>query len=652
MVNCERSNMQLVRLEVQNFRALRSATILFGSLTVLIGENDSGKSSVLDVLEMLLGTRKPDDKDFYSCQQTDGDGIQVCTQANYIEATAEFKLQPQDTAVEAFALNGSLIQRKRWTRDTFETAYRGRQVTDSRLTVDFGKLRKDELEDLINSLAPGTAAALKNNPERVQWLENFAANAPTIETWVTAPARWGEFLPKFERYRALDYSNPDSIVRKTLQQVYDQVIYEQTDDNGQPTRNLNKNLVEVKKEAETKIREKVAELLSFIQRYSPNVKTISYEPIIDFSGGLRSGEFQVDDGRGLHYLSRIGDGSKRRMFMATLDWDRQVTLQQAAQGGLGYSVIRGYDEPDTNLHYEAQRLMYSAIADIVDAQDSRVQAMLCTHSLLMVDRAPAKSINLLRLNGVSTVVERLETDNDAGVELFLIELARELGITNSLMFYEKCIVLIEGETEENALPLLYRSLYGRSMLEDGIRIVNTKGNGATKEFLRLLGRNRQHLSIAFLDRDTNQLDRGQRAKLTEAIFKEAGFSDEFITERIRYVGTREFEDSFDDGHLASAMSLGWPRNNGVWEAHHVASLRNERKLSDAIGRLVYEEASENSPRWGKPELGRYLGQICRRREQIPAAVVEMFELARRIAGCGEPGAVSTEKASNAALPES
>ena len=48
------------RLRVENFKCLRDVAINFAPLTVLIGPNDSGKSSLLDAL-FLLGqsTRQP-----------------------------------------------------------------------------------------------------------------------------------------------------------------------------------------------------------------------------------------------------------------------------------------------------------------------------------------------------------------------------------------------------------------------------------------------------------------------------------------------------------------------------------------------------------------------------------------------------------------
>jgi hypothetical protein len=527
--------------------------------------------------------------------------------------------------------------RKRWTRDSVEMFYRGAQVEDDKLRQDFTKLKKPELESLIGEFDPAALTGLTRNEERVEWLKQRAASAPHSEDWIPVPpSQLEKFLPRFERYRAIDYSTPESLVMKTLRQVYEQVIFEEeVDDDGHKLRRLDKRLSEVQADAEKSIREKVQELQEFVKRYAPRVQDVSFEPAIDFSGGLRSGEFQISDGRGLHYLSKVGDGTKRRIFTAVLDWDRDVSLSQVSQGYTLRPIIRGYDEPDTNLHYEAQRLMYQAIATVAYAQDSHIQVVLCTHSLTMIDRAPAKDINLLRIENGCTAIEKLETDGDNEVEEFLGELAQQLGITNTVMFYERCFVLIEGETEEYALPIIYRNLFGRSLLEDGIRLINLKGNGATGEFLRLLGRNRQRLAIAFLDRDTNDADRGQRAKLTTDAFQQSGFCDNFISERIIYVGQAEFEDAFADNVLVRALQYGYPKDEGEWHQDNIAAIRQENKFSDKIQKLVFHHATNASGKFGKPEFGKYLGRMCTCQADVPEEVMRLFNTARHIAGCSE-----------------
>jgi hypothetical protein len=425
----------------------------------------------------------------------------------------------------------------------------------------------------------------------------------------------------------MGYDNPGSYVFNTLQLVFESVLYED-EESRQPVPALRK----MGKEARAAINKKVRELHSYIQKYNKRVREVSYEPTIDFSRALRPGEFQVDYGRGFRPLSKIGDGTKRRMFIATLDWDRDVTLEQAAQDGGLPPVIRGYDEPDTNLDYEAQRTMCRAISSIVREEKARTQAIVCTHSPPMINRVPAQQIRLLTLCDGCTRVEQLDTDDDPEVEAFLRESARELGITNTLMFYERCFVLVEGETEENALPILYRKTYGHSLLEDGIQPINVKGNGAIKEFLRLLSRNRQELTIVFVDSDTKDSD---EADLTEKALRSAGFDDEFIDERLLYVGHREFEDAFSDQSIARCLQRKWPKSKGQWKSADIEPLRvQDKKFSVALWEDLVCRYTKGQLRssWRKPEFGRELARCCNRHE-IPQAIQDLFEIARRVAKC-------------------
>jgi predicted ATP-dependent endonuclease of OLD family len=170
--------------------------------------------------------------------------------------------------------------------------------------------------------------------------------------------------------------------------------------------------------------------------------------------------------------------------------------------------------------------MYQSIVEIVDAENSRIQAIICTHSPRLIDRAPAQSIRLLQWQEGRSDVSQLETNNDPEVERFLSEIARDLGLTNTLMFYEQCFVLIEGATEENALPLFYRKIHQHSLLEDGIRLVNVESNGAFREFLKLLSQNRQEMTLILADLDTE--DSGVERRLRQDMLRYSNFGTEFI----------------------------------------------------------------------------------------------------------------------------
>ena len=617
--------MRLIKLQAKNFRSLKELCITFVPFTILIGENDAGKSSVLDLLELCLSARNPDINDYYQ----DDTGKQVDT----IEAILCFYVVPQDAEAQEYALAQELRVKYQYQAGSRELWYWGESPRDNRLNIPegFTKLGADAQKNLIEELDSTVSANdISNAQKRIDWFHAYYEQAPKEQAWIKAPNKWGAFLPRFERYSAMDYNAPENLIAKTLKRVFEQAIFEDVEQNGNKTRRLIAPLLEVEATASQRMREEIEKLESSIKQYNRRIQNLGYEPRFDFTNSVQTGNLQVNTGRGLHVLSKTGAGTRRRMFMGILDWDRQVALEEARTGELLPTVIRGYDETDTNLHYEAQRRMYAAIEEIVQAENSNVQALICTHSLTMIDRAPAQSIRLFSLcDDGHTVVSQLHTDDDTNVERFLSNLAREMGITNSLIFYERCFILIEGETEENALPLMYRRLYGRSLLEDGIRIINVKGNGAVKEFLKLLSRNRKELTIVFVDNDTKQ---EKAAKLTEQALQDAGFDDAFIQGRLLFTGENEFEDTFTNDVLAGCLNSYWPKIEGTWTIEEINHLRTTgKKFSDEIKRLIWTSCAPDGESWSKPIFGQKLAEDCLE-EHVPEDVLDLFELARQVAG--------------------
>lgn len=611
--------MRLVQLDVVNFRCLAQVSIPFDSLTVLIGENDAGKSSVLDLLEIALNEGRPDDNDYFC--PLGGSSSQM------IEVTLTFHADPEaePEAVPYVATDGRLHLRKQFTQSGAQAWYRGSTFDDVRLSQDFAKMSVADIDSCLSQLGIAVEGRL-NKDQKLQLISTHKERAAKHEDWIEiAPAKLKEILPRFERYRSIDYQSPETLVMKTLRQVYESIIFEPSAEGGRvPIESLRA----LKTRVDDNLNAKVGGLLAFVRRYNPSIRKISFDATVDFTGGLRSGQFLVDDGRGPHYLSKSGDGTKRRLATAAIDWDREVLTQQAQTGRLR-PTLRGYDEPDVNLHYRAQRMMYNAILDIVTQPNSSVQAVICTHSMTMIDQAPAPSIRLLQMSETgSTDVALLRVDDDKDIEDFLTSLARELGITNALLFYERCYVIVEGPTEENALPILYRRKHSRSMLEDGIRLINIEGNGGRVGLLKLLGKNRQAMTLAMLDKDSKTGDE----------FAAAGFATPVIEQQITYIGRREFEDAFDDDAICLCLNNVWPRvDSSAWTPDHLAKLRedqtgdNKRKFSDGLMNLIRTNC-QCGPENRKPIYGKMLAEICPL-NSIPPEIGQIFQQARKIAGC-------------------
>jgi len=69
--------MRLVQLKVTNYRCFREETVVdFDDITVLIGKNDSGKSSLFDAIDIFFDERRtpePDDR----CVHSDDSRVRI-----------------------------------------------------------------------------------------------------------------------------------------------------------------------------------------------------------------------------------------------------------------------------------------------------------------------------------------------------------------------------------------------------------------------------------------------------------------------------------------------------------------------------------------------------------------------------------------------
>ena len=59
--------MHLSRLHISKFRVFNDITLYFkNGINILIGENNSGKTAIIDALRICLGCGKPDNYNLYS----------------------------------------------------------------------------------------------------------------------------------------------------------------------------------------------------------------------------------------------------------------------------------------------------------------------------------------------------------------------------------------------------------------------------------------------------------------------------------------------------------------------------------------------------------------------------------------------------------
>jgi putative ATP-dependent endonuclease of OLD family len=146
---------------------------------------------------------------------------------------------------------------------------------------------------------------------------------------------------------------------------------------------------------------------------------------------------------------------------------QNMNLADASQ--VAYYPIIAIEEPESHLHPNAQKKLYTQIVNIIG------QKIVATHSSYIAGSAKLKEIRSVIKNTNSTTIGKIEETNLSSEEIRKIN--RQVINTRGELYFSKVIILCEGETEEQALPLLLKKHFNKSTIELGIDIVGIDGGG-------------------------------------------------------------------------------------------------------------------------------------------------------------------------------
>ena len=453
---------------------------------------------------------------------------------------------------------------------------------------DIESLKANPLKTLYKELGLGDYTNADGAKKKIKEFikENFD-QLDKGEEWY--PIKWNqisEYLPIFEYYGSYDYGDPQKLIQNTLSSVYRSFFHDYDKEGNQTPKNelvkkKEKIITELDRKIEQELKEKVKNIIDKVER-------ITGDYSIDFAAGFQLSNISVDYGAGSRPINNFGEGSKKRLFLAILEWDKEMRTKESHK-----RIIRGYDEPDSSLHYSAQKQMFYTLKNLSEDKKAQVQPIICTHSLSMIDRAPGRMINhVIHENGVSGV-EYLKGDNDSEIKDFLDKVSEISGIKNSSIFFERCFLIVEGDTEYNALPILYKKCCDRSLSEDGVMVININGNGSWKSFLKLLGRNKSKATLMLLDTDTNTS--GSKNGVTPKSLEDIGFDQEFLGNNIVFIGNKEFEDAFSNSVICRCLNTYWRKvDDQIWTEEEIEELRTNDKFSDSLIGIVGKYKTETN----------------------------------------------------------
>nr|MDA3807928.1 AAA family ATPase [Thiomicrorhabdus sp.] len=137
--------------------------------------------------------------------------------------------------------------------------------------------------------------------------------------------------------------------------------------------------------------------------------------------------------------------------------------------------ILAIEEPEAHLHPSAQKTLYKQLAE------SKGQIFVSTHSPYLA--AMADQAELRHLKIASNKVEARSLTKDLAPE-DKRRLQREVMQSRGEIIFSKALVLCEGETEEQSLPLLFKKYFGHDPFVLGVSFIGVGGSG--KKYLPFL----------------------------------------------------------------------------------------------------------------------------------------------------------------------
>jgi putative ATP-dependent endonuclease of OLD family len=432
--------MYLAELKLWNFRkygseefdlAKSNLAVPFNrGLNVLIGENDSGKTAILDAIKLVLKTHayewiKVEPEDFYTSSdklriELKFDGLQPNEAKSFVEWLGwegeEETAKPILRLLYQIERRNDRIIPADVKAGMDETGYSLDAEAREYLKTTYLKALRDADNDLIakknsrlSQIFQGHELFKKNEGRLHEFEELFISVNSKIEEWFKDDEDLGEGKTK----------------KKLIKDIIDNFLHAFIDNSTS----------------------------SNITLTDPEIKNILEKIALGIKDGFN-----------------MGLGTMNRLYMAVellhlkKDWD-----------GLKLCLI---EELEAHLHPQAQMKVIEALQKEPD-----VQFILTTHSPNLASKVKLKKLLLCDGNEVFSLDEQntqLEKDDYKYLERFL-------DVTKSNLFFAKGVIIVEGWSEEILIPAIAKKI-GCDLTKHEVSIVNV-GSTAYLHFAKIFLRN-------------------------------------------------------------------------------------------------------------------------------------------------------------------
>ena len=433
--------MYLSNLTIENFRcfgegANRFELSLKSGLTTLVGENDTGKSAIIDALRFVLGTT---DQEWYRLEETD---FHAGANPKEIRIFCKFEsLEPKD--------QGALIEYL-----TYDAEVDGPPVF------------------YLTWTAKNTGETTRGRPyQRVEMHSGKNGDGPTIDPKVRELLSATYLRPLRDAEKALSAGRGSRLsqVLHHSEQVRNVGVKYDPEAEALDIHNLNvlgigdlANDLLQKQQGIMDARYKIDTHLDGSSLTGSGIRSS-----IKVSGATASEEIRLRLLLEKLDLSISGDGilglgSNNLLFMAC----ELLLLAQEDEGNKMLLI----EEPEAHLHPQRQLRVMKTLQE--QAAEKGIQIIVTTHSPNLASAVDLENIVLINGNRAFSMAKERTKLEESDYRF----LQRFLDVTKANLFFARSVMIVEGDAENILIPTLAK-LMGRDFTENGVSIVNVGGVG-------------------------------------------------------------------------------------------------------------------------------------------------------------------------------
>lgn len=465
--------MYIEEIRLRNYKNFISEKAVFKpGVNVILGENDSGKSNFMSAIRLVLDKKLPwyekeikEEMFSASLPNWKGHVIIISIFFSGLNKNNEYEcVFSYDTGISLTKGSISLFilpnKNKRdilhncKNKNEFDEEINKLSVSDYEMIYTVGVNRDftidNEYYNLVGNLENGEYKMSSSLDEAI--IGNCINNMENIRNT----------LLSFTYIDALrdtvrEMNQKNNPLMNLIRQIEQNVLDDEKANVKNKISDLNSSIANVKeiKKLTKRINHKINESVGVI--YSPNLNLIS-DMSSEMKNIFRNLKLKSNIGFDLE-LNEMGLGSNNIVYIA-LKLLENMNITESK-----YFLLL-FEEPEAHLHKHLQMALFEKTG--IYAKNN-VQIIMSTHSDNISASSRIGSMNIIQKNNNTSIIcNPSQGLNEEEIDV----LERYLDVKRSELLFSRSVILVEGDAEEILMPVIIKKVFGLSLDELGVSIIN------------------------------------------------------------------------------------------------------------------------------------------------------------------------------------